>query len=79
MNERFETDLSFFSKTSDCLSLCEVSVPNFEFSARKYAMKKCIFLASIYIEKFHGLIQIYNNYGITKSKKFHLASFDKKK
>ena len=46
--------------------MCEVSIPNFEFLPIKYAMKKCIFSASIYIEKFHRLIQIFNNYGITK-------------
>ena len=70
MNKRFETlNLSFFSKpviVSHSLTVCEVSIPNFEFSPRKYAMKKSIFSASIYIGKFHRLIQIFNNYGITK-------------
>ena len=42
------------------LTMCEVSAANFEISLRKYAMKKCIFSASIYIRKFCNLIQIFN-------------------
>ncbi len=46
--------------------MCEVSAANFEISLRKYAMKKCIFSASIYIGKVCNLIQIFNNYEGTK-------------
>ncbi len=46
--------------------MCEVSAANFEISLRKYAMKKCIFSASIYMGKFCNLIQIFNNYEGTK-------------
>ena len=42
--------------------MCEVSIPNSEISPRKYAMKKCIFSASIYIGKSHSLIHSFNNY-----------------
>ena len=66
MNKRFETSLSFFCKPVLSLSLYEVSIPNFKFSPRKYAMKKCIFSASIYIRKLLSLIQNFNNFGITK-------------
>ncbi len=48
------------------LTMCEVSAANFEISPRKYAMKKCIFSASIYMGKFRNLIQIFNNYEGTK-------------
>ncbi len=44
------------------LTICEVSAANFEISLRKYAMKKCIFSANIYMGKFCNLIQIFNNY-----------------
>ena len=48
------------------LTMCEVSAANFEISLRKYAMKKCIFSASIYMGKCCNLIQIFSNYEGTK-------------
>ena len=65
-NKRFEPSLSFFSKQVIVSHLCKVSIPNFEISPRKYAMKKCIFSASIYMGKSHSLIHIFNNYRRTK-------------
>ena len=67
MNKRFETNLSFFSKpmiVSHCVWSfnSKLWIPN--------AMKKCIFSASIYIGQFYSLIQIFNNYGITKGLTF---------
>ena len=62
---KFEPNLLCFSKRLS-LTMCEVSAANFEISLRKYAMKKCIFSASIYIRKFCNLIQIFNNYEGTK-------------
>jgi hypothetical protein len=46
--------------------MCEVSAQNVETSPRKHAMKKCIFSASVYMEKFCNLIQIFNTYELTK-------------
>ena len=48
------------------LTMYKVSAANFEISLRKYAMKKCIFSASIYMGKFCNLIQIFSNYEGTK-------------
>ena len=50
--------------------MCKVLIPNFEISPRKYAMKKCIFSASIYIGKSHSLIHIFHNYRRTKCQTF---------
>ena len=58
-NERY---FSFFIKPVSVVTLYEISALNFEVSARKYAMKKFIFLARIYVEKFRNLIKICNNY-----------------
>ena len=44
------------------LTLCEISALNFEIALRKYAMKKYIFSARIYVENFRNLIKIFNNY-----------------
>ena len=37
-----------------------------EISPRKHAMKKCIFSASDYMEKFCNLIHIFNTYELAK-------------
>ncbi len=64
--------------------MCEVSAANFEISLRKYAMKKCIFSASIYVGKFCSLIQVFNSYEelsvkqLFTSKQLCLLSFHKK-
>ncbi len=59
--------------------MCEVSAANFEILLRKYAMKKCIFSASIYIGNnclqtkncaflsFHKKIIVKNNNSISSS------------
>ncbi len=56
---KFEPNLSCFINKRLSLTMYEVSAANFEISLRKYAMKKCIFSASIYMGKFCNLIQIF--------------------
>ena len=46
--------------------MCEVSAQNVEILPRKYAMRKLIFSASVYIGKFCNFIQIFNTYEETK-------------